>query len=156
MMDAQLARFRRGVVVALSCLVFLGWSVAESAPATVKVDFVQGQETAVDLSVGSVRLTALKITADSRQMADSLLPPRGGQERYSWKRYEVHVENSEARRVRVEVHLRLLDAQGAVIDEFTLSSSVRQGRARSFSLRRLTLNYVVPLIRQVAVQLEVK
>ncbi|MDQ7005684.1 MAG: hypothetical protein Q9Q40_00465 [Acidobacteriota bacterium] len=144
------------MAVVLLALLAPGWSSLQAAPPSARLDFVEGEALKVGLSAGSVRLTALKITADSQRLSDSLLPPRGGQQRYSWKRYEIHVENSGARAARVRVHLRLLDAQGAVIDEFTLSSRVARARVRAFSLRRLTLNYVVPLIRQVELRLEVE
>lgn len=118
------------------------------------VAYQEGQAITLSATLGGVRATELRITADEQRMTDPLLPPHGGQSRFSWRRYDLHLENSTGQRQRVKVLLRLLDESGAVIDEFRVRGSLSKGRTKKLSLRRLTLNYVVPLIAKVEVTLE--
>ena len=118
------------------------------------VPYQEGQAIRLSADLGGVRATELRITPDQQRMTDPLLPPHGGQSRFSWRRYDLHLENSTGERKRVKVLLRLLDGSGAVIDEFRLEGSISKGRTKKISLRRLTLNYAVPLIAKVEVSLE--
>jgi len=124
-----------------------------SAPA-VAADLIQssrhpyqlGQTTQVDVSVGELRVNELSIIEVGQPVFASLLPPHGGQSRFSWVRYGLRVENGSEARHKLAVRVRLLDKNGAVIDEFEFRGSVRKGHYRVLELKRLTLNYIVPLV----------
>ncbi len=136
-----------------SALLFTGFAYAEASIQTVKLPFEVGASHAVETRVGALRVTKMGIAPDNAPMFASLLPPRGGQSRYSWLSYSIRVENASDIRHRLGVRVRLLDKNGAVIDEFTFRGRVGKGRYRVLELRRLTLNYIISLVDAVELTL---
>jgi hypothetical protein len=107
----------------------------------------------LDVAVGTLRVPELRITRDDGSILDDLLPPRGGQSRFSFLRYAVSAENPSRQNWTLAVRVRLLDRNGAVVDEFEFRRTIGDGRARVIDLKRLTLNYAVPLIDRAEITL---
>lgn len=120
---------------------------------TATVDFAVGRPVKLDMMAGDLRISEFRILTDDRSLIESVLPPRGGQSRFSWLNYGVMVENATEKTWGVTIRIRLQDANGAVIDEFEFGGRVWRGRARTVDLRRLTLNYAVPMIKKVEITL---
>ncbi len=118
------------------------------------VHFKKDEPIRLDLAVGGLRVVELRITGDEAGLLESLLPPRGGVSRFSWLRYTLSVENPGDVNWTLAARVRLLDKKGEVIDEFEFKDGVGAGRARSVDLKRLTLNYIVPLIDRVELTLD--
>lgn len=111
--------------------------------------FRQGETMRVDALVGPLRVPELRVTPDEANLLREFLPPRGGVKRFSYLRYSIAVENPTGTDWTLGARIRLLDRNGAVIDEFEFRGGVDGGRARLVELKRLTLNYVVPLIDRI-------
>lgn len=120
---------------------------------TKSVPFRQDQPIKLDLNIGGLRIPDLRITKDEGTLIDSILPPRGGQSRFSFQRYALFAENPDNKSWRLSARVRLLDKNGAVIDEFEFRGTVRSGRAKAVDFKRLTLNYVLPLVDKVELTL---
>ncbi len=116
---------------------------------TAMLPFELGRTTPVALTVGALRVNELTVSEADQPVFASLLPPHGGQSRYSWILYGVRAENSSERRHKLAARVRLLDKNGAVIDEFEFRGSVRAGHYRVLELKRLTLNYIKSLVDHV-------
>ncbi|UCF68125.1 MAG: hypothetical protein JSV80_02160 [Acidobacteriota bacterium] len=127
-------------------------SLAADEPAAVpmslreELSFEIGARRALDATIGDLKVAHFAIERDSASLMEQLLPPRGGQSRYSWLRYVIEVDNPSELTWRLTARLRLLDENGAVIDEFEFRERLRRRRARAIEFRRIVLNYVVPLI----------
>lgn len=122
---------------------------------TVRVPFALDESIRLDTTVGDLRIRDLRVSRDDRSLIDQVLPPRGGQSRFSWLEYAVYAENPSQTSQNLAVRVKLLDANGAVIDEFDFNGRVWRGRADLVKLRRIALNYVTPLIKEVEVALTV-
>ncbi len=118
------------------------------------VPFKKDEPIRLDLAVGGLRVAELQVTGDEAGLLESLLPPRGGVSRFSWLRYTLSVENPGDVNWTPAARIRLLDKKGEVIDEFEFKGGVGAGRARPVDLKRLTLNYIVPLIDRVELTLD--
>ncbi len=105
------------------------------------------------VKVGDLEVKELRITRSDQRLFDQVLPPRGGQSRFSWLEYAVLVENPADVSWNLSVRIKLLDRAGAIIDEFEFRERVWRGRAKKVDLRRITLNYVIPLIDKVEITL---
>lgn len=117
------------------------------------VPFQVDQPIKLDIVVGGLRVPDLRIQRDAGSLLDSVLPPRGGQDRFSWLRYTLAAENPGTSGWTLRARIRLLDKAGAIIDEFEYGKRVGAGRAKPVDFRRLTLNYAVPMIDRVEVTL---
>ncbi len=117
------------------------------------VPFKLDEPQKLDIAVGALRVPELRITREDGSLIDSVLPPRGGQTRFSYLRYALSAENPSKESWDLAVRVRLIDKNGAVIDEFEFKKGVSEGRARLVDLKRLTLNYAVPLIDRVELTL---
>lgn len=129
---------------------------AEEASRTVRRPFTADEPIALDLTVQGVRIPELRIAPTEGRLLDSVLPPRGGQRRFSYLAYRMYAENPVEDRARLRAHVRLLDREGRVIDEFGLTERIGKNRAETIELRRLTLDYVVPLIDEVELTVAVE
>ncbi len=141
-------RVVRVLVLALALLSLGLPAVADQVDQTV-VAFSVGDAKSLDVSFAGLRVTEMTIAHADRPLLAGVLPPYGGKGRFSWLEYSVRVENPTEIKRRVAVQVRLIDANGAVIDEFSFDGSVRRGRFRVLDTRRLTLNYAVPLVEKV-------
>lgn len=117
------------------------------------VSFRLDEPLKLDLAVGGLRVAELRIVHDEASLLDAVLPPRGGVTRFSWLRYTLYAENPGVDDWALAARIRLLDRKGEVIDEFEFRKGVGSGRARSVDFKRLTLNYIVPLIDRIEVTL---
>lgn len=117
------------------------------------VDFAVGKAFKLDLTAGDLRISEFRLLTDDKSLIESVLPPRGGQSRFSWLNYGLMVENATQKTWGITVRIRLLDANNAVIDEFEFGGRVWRGRARVVDIRRLTLNYAIPLTKKIEITL---
>jgi hypothetical protein len=117
------------------------------------LDFQLGAPLTVDVTVGDLKVGQLTIARDDKNLLEQLLPSRGGQTRWSYLETTLFVANPSGKAQDLSARVRLLDANDAVIDEFEFDGRVWRGKARALKLRRLTLNYVIPLIKKVEVAL---
>lgn len=129
---------------------------AETLSETVKLPFDLKTPYKLDLVLGPVQVNGASISREERRLVDAVLPPRGGQTRYGWLKSLVQVQNQGKDAYDVRVAVKLLDAAGAVIDEFEFGGKAWLGKTRDFTLTRLVLNYVVPLIKQVELTVTVE
>jgi hypothetical protein len=110
----------------------------------------------MDVELGPIRVVDLQVQRDERRLLDSVLPPRGGQSRFSWLEYTFYAENPSDNSWTVDAEVLLYDKNGAIIDEFDLDARVwRKRRDRvgtDFDIRRLAMNYVLPLIDRIEVR----
>ncbi|GAB4222176.1 MAG: hypothetical protein Kow0062_18340 [Acidobacteriota bacterium] len=120
---------------------------------TATLRFALDKPLPLKVKVGDLEVRDLTITREERRLLDQVLPPRGGQSRFSWLHYAVHAENPADVSWNLAVRVKLLDRSGAIIDEFEFRERVWRGRARTVDLRRITLNYVIPLIDKVEITL---
>ena len=157
-------RVRRGLLLLVTAAVLSHLALAADPPPapagpggplvlTKTVPFRQHEPIKLGLAAGGLRLGELTISPTEGTLLDSALPPRGGQESFSWLKYAVAAENPGGEDWWLAVRVRLLDKKGVVIDEFDFRRGVAAGRARSLDFKRLTLNYVVPLIDKVELAL---
>jgi len=141
---------------ALALAIACGGSLAAAGKTmihTQTLDFALDRTIPLHVTVGDLEIRDLRITRDDRRLFDQVLPPRGGQSRFSWLQYAVFVENPADVSWNLGVRIRLLDRAGAIIDEFEFRERVWRGRAKKVDLRRITLNYVIPLIDKVEITL---
>jgi hypothetical protein len=144
------------MVVLVATAFFTGDAQAQAEPTlTISKEFRVGSPIPIDATVGALRVVDLTVVRDERRLIDQVLPPRGGQSRFSWLDYRVVAENPASNSLNLAVTLRLLDENGAIIDEFEMRERVWRGRTEELSLRRLTLNYVLPLIDRVELDFRV-
>lgn len=115
------------------------------------VEFRQGQSIDLGLEVGNLRVPQLQILPDDAGMLDHLRASPGLEERFSWLRYGLYAENPSDDSWKLEVQVRLLDANEAVIDEFEFDGLVRKGRTRLIDEKRVTLNYAIQYIEDVQI-----
>lgn len=118
--------------------------------------FAIGESIRMDVELGPIRVVDLQVQRDERRLLDSVLPPRGGQSRFSWLEYTFYAENPSDNSWTVDAEVLLYDKNGAIIDEFDLDARVwRKRRDRvgtDFDIRRLAMNYVLPLIDRIEVR----
>jgi hypothetical protein len=164
-LNAQIGGRGFGLVVGLLVAIAASASTAESqipetipvettAPGTVretfKLPFDLRTPYKLDRKVGKLQIAGVVISREERRLVDAVLPPRGGQERFSWLRTVVQVQNTDhADAHDVRFALRLLDGAGAVIDEFEFGGKAWLAKTRDFALTRLAMNYVLPLVKSV-------
>jgi hypothetical protein len=137
------------VLVSLTVLLACGSAAAQDLVKTTSVDFRQGQSLELGLEVGNLRVPQLQILPDDASMLDHLRASPGLEARFSWLRYGLYAENPSDESWKLEVQVRLLDGNGAVIDEFEFDGVVRKGRTRLIDKKRITLNYAVQYIETV-------
>lgn len=130
-------------------------SAAEPMIRTVRVPFSIDESIRLDTTAGELKIRDLRVKRDDRSLIDQALPPRGGQSRFSWLSYAIYAENTSAAASNLMARVKLFDANGAVIDEFEMRGRIWRGRAEIVDLRRITLNYVIPLIHEVEIALTV-
>ncbi len=127
----------------------------ESSPLrrTLSLDYAPGTSTQVEIQVGDLRVSQFGIKRDAGPLIQFVETPRGAKSRWSWTSYSLFVENPTAKRARVGAKVRLLDGNGAVVDEFEFSGTIWRGRSKTIDLKRLTLNYAIPLIKKVEIEI---
>ncbi len=140
------------VPVVLACLV----AAAAPAPAaglvaTKTVPFALDRAVNLDLQVGDLRVTSIQVVRDRKPLLRELLPPPGGETRFSWVRYTVFAENPGDQAWTLNVQVTLLDRNDAVIDEFVFRKRIWRGRAGQARIQRITLNYAIPLVKKMKV-----
>ncbi len=126
-------------------------AAAAGLVASKTVPFALDKPIELDLQVGDLRVTTMQVARDRRSLLRELLPPPGGETRFSWLRYTVYAENPGDRAWTLNVQVTLLDGNGAVIDEFVFRKRIWRGRAGQAQLRRITLNYAIPLVKKMKV-----
>ncbi len=115
------------------------------------VPFALDKATRLDLTVGDLRVTTIQVVRDRKPLIRELLPPPGGESRFSWVRYTVFAENPGDQAWTLNVQVTLLDENDAVIDEFVFRKRIWRGRAGQAQIRRITLNYAIPLVKKMKV-----
>ncbi len=115
------------------------------------VPFRVGESVPLGLVVGNLRVPEVTVTRDEANMVQEVVPPSGGSTRYSYLRYTIATENPSGRSWRLAARIRLLDRNGAVVDEFELTERIGKGRAEPVRLKRLTLNYAIQYIDRMEV-----
>jgi hypothetical protein len=141
----------RILLAALFASLALAPAAAEELIKTKSVEFRQGQSIDLGLQVGKLRVPQLQILPDDAGMLDHLRASPGLEERFSWLRYGLYAENPGDQSWKLEIQVRLLDANGAVVDEFDFDGVVRKGRTRLIDKKRVTLNYAVQYIDDVEI-----
>ncbi|MFN7966858.1 MAG: hypothetical protein U0V87_14340 [Acidobacteriota bacterium] len=152
----MLGSFTRAVALCLVVAGTVATTHAETLSQTVKLPFDLRTPHKLDLVMGPVRVNGASITQEDRRLVDVVLPPRGGQTRFGWLKTLVQVQNQGKDAYDVRIGVKLLDAAGAVIDEFEFGGKSWLGKTREFTLTRLTLNYVMPLIQTVELTVTVE
>ena len=137
------------VLAGLAVLLAFGPVIGQDLVETTSVDFRQGQSIELGLDIGDLRVPQLQILPDDASMLDHLRASPGLEARFSWLRYGLYAENPSEESWKLEVQVRLLDGNGAVIDEFEFDGVVRKGRTRLIDNKRITLNYAVQYIETV-------
>ena len=122
-------------------------AAAQSKTYTIRLPFQQGAALKVDTAVSGVNVADLEIRRDNKSPFDQV---RGGENRYSWFEYALRVQPTEGAR-NLRVIFRLYDANDAIIDDFELNKRVWREREQVIDVRRITLNYIVPLVKEVEV-----
>jgi hypothetical protein len=137
------------VLAGLTVLLTCGLAAAGDMVKTTSVDFRQGQSIDLGLEIGNLRVPQLQILPDDASMLDHLRASPGLEARFSWLRYGLYAENPSDESWKLEVQVRLLDDNDAVIDEFEFDGVVRKGRTRLIDNKRITLNYAIQYIETV-------
>ena len=122
-------------------------TLAQSQTYTIRLPFQQNAALAVGTTVGGIEVRDLEIRRADKTPFNRV---RGGESRYSWFEYDLRVQPNEGART-FRVVYRLYDANDAIIDEFEVDERVWRKKAQVISDRRITLNYIVPLVREVEV-----
>ncbi|GEM_PF-6153712 len=124
---------------------------ASGLVASKTIPFALDKAARLDLTVGDLRVTTIQVVRDRKPLIRELLPPPGGESRFSWLRYTVFAENPGDRAWTLNVQVTLLDENDAVIDEFVFRKRIWRGRAGEAQIRRITLNYAIPLVKKMKV-----
>lgn len=141
----------------LSMLVWMVMWPAAAQTVTRTFPFDLKTPARLDLMVGEVKIIGFALERDVRDLTDFVLPPRGGETRFSWLLTTVQVENSSKEQsFNVKTRVRLLDQAGAVVDEYEFAGRSWRQKVRDLTLKRLALNYVLPLIKQTEVTITVE
>jgi hypothetical protein len=139
----------RVFLAGLTVLLASGLAAAGDLVKTTSVEFRQGQSIDLGLEVGNLRVPQLQILPDDASMLDHLRASPGLEARFSWLRYGLYAENPSDQSWKLEVQVRLLDDNDAVVDEFEFDGVVRKGRTRLIDNKRITLNYAIQYIETV-------
>ena len=122
-------------------------AAAQSQTYTIRLPFQQGTALKIDTAVSGVNVSHLEIKRDNKSPFDRV---RGGESRYSWFEYDLRVQPNEGAR-NVRVIFRLYDANDAIVDDFEINKRVWRAKEQVIDTRRITLNYIVPLVKEVEV-----
>ncbi len=152
----MLPSFTRALALLLVLVGAAANTHAETLTETVKLPFDLKTPYKLDVVLGPVRVNGAAMSREERRLVDVVMPPRGGQTRFGWLKTLVQVQNQGKDAYDVRVAVKLLDAAGAVIDEFEFGGKSWLGKTREFTLTRLMLNYVVPLIKDVELTITVE
>ena len=137
----------RTALVALVLFAAILPAPAQSKTYTIRLPFQQGAALKIDTALSGVKVSDLQIRRDNKSPFDQV---RGGENRYSWFEYDLSLQPTEGAR-NVRVIFRLYDANDAIIDDFELTKRVWRDKEQVISARRITLNYIVPLVKEVEV-----
>ena len=137
----------RTAFVALILVAAILPAAAQSKTYTIRLPFQQGTALKIDTTLSGVSVADLKIRRDNKSPFDQV---RGGESRYSWFEYDLRLQPNEGAR-NMRVIFRLYDANDAIIDDFELNKRVWRDKEQVISARRITLNYIVPLVKEVEV-----
>lgn len=137
----------RTALVALAFVAAMLPAAAQSKTYTIRLPFQQGMALEIDTAVSGVRVADLQIRRDNKTPFDRV---RGGESRYSWFEYELRMQPNEGAR-NMRVLFRLYDANDAIIDDFELTKRVWREKEQVIGTRRITLNYIVPLVKEIEV-----